>query len=293
MTAGIVNKGRHSENDLAFAGAFRAFTLLELLVVISIIGILAAMLLGALQHARGAAWQARDNSNKKQLMSAWLMYADEFRGYMVPNSPIGTSSYKSWVDSITGVQNWGYGEPPSSGNTNPAVLKEALLAPYLSGQIGVYKCPADNLYSANGERLRSVSMNGQMGAEGLDSTKEPGADNAPGKLFTRIADLTRPVPAMAIIFLDESMATLQDGYLQIDTHGNKGWFPDIPANYHAGGCCIGYADGHAEVHKWRTPSMLGVPYRQGVGYHSFIIQGVTSDNVDWQWWIQRADSDED
>jgi prepilin-type N-terminal cleavage/methylation domain-containing protein/prepilin-type processing-associated H-X9-DG protein len=284
-------KSQHSNASAARGAVVRAFTLLELLVVAAIIGILAGMLLPSFQGAKRAGLEAQDINNEKQLMSAWAMYASEFNDYMVPNSPIGASFYTAWVDSVSGIENWGYSQPPSIGNTNIAVLKNALLAPYLSGQIGVYKCPADNLPSANGPRLRSVSMNGQMGAVGQTLQEPPGNNDSPGLLFSRIADLTRPVPSLAIVFLDESMATLQDGYLQIDTHGDKGYFPDIPANYHAGGCGMGYADGHSEVHKWKTAPMLSVPYNRWVGYHSFIINGVDTKNVDWQWWIQRVDSD--
>jgi prepilin-type N-terminal cleavage/methylation domain-containing protein/prepilin-type processing-associated H-X9-DG protein len=288
-----VIRSERPEVGAARGVAVSAFTLVELLVVIAIIGILAAMLLPALKSAKQVALGAQCLSNEKQLMSAWAMYASEFRDYMVPNSPIGATLYTAWVDSVSGIENWGYSDPPSSGNTNNAVLKNALLAPYLSGQIGVYKCPADSLPSANGLRLRSVSMNGQMGAEGQTLKTPPGDNNTPGLLFSRIADLVRPAPSLAIVFLDESMATLQDGYLQIDTHGNKGYFPDIPANYHAGGCGMGYADGHSEMHKWKTAPMLGVPYNQRIGYRSFIIQGIGTKNVDWQWWIQRVDSDQD
>ncbi len=221
-------------------------------------------------------------------MKAWAMYAGDYNDYMVPNSPINYGASVAWVDSIKGLENWG----TYSGNTNYGLLQQALLAPYLSGQIGVYKCPADRLPSANGTRLRSVSMNGQMGALGQTLTKAPGTNNMPGMLYVRMADLSCPTPSLAIVFLDESMATLQDGYLQIDTHGTKGFFPDIPANYHGGGCCLGYADGHAEVHKWVTSPLLNVPYNQGVGYHNYIIGGVDKNNADWQWWIQRIDCDQ-
>jgi prepilin-type processing-associated H-X9-DG protein len=113
-----------------------------------------------------------------------------------------------------------------------------------------------------------------------------------GKLYSKISDLTCPSPSMAIVFVDESMVSLQDGYLQIDTHGNKGFFPDVPANYHSGGCGIGYADGHAAIHRWQTVPLLTVPYSPSVGYPNFSITGVDTNNIDWQWWIQRVDCDQ-
>jgi prepilin-type N-terminal cleavage/methylation domain-containing protein/prepilin-type processing-associated H-X9-DG protein len=274
-----------------FAGK-NAFTLVEMLVVIAIITILASLLMPVLNKGKESARGAQDISNKKQLMQAWVMYAGEFHDYMVPNSPIGWTGSVAWIDSVNGLENWGYGDIPYVGNTNDALLKQALLAPYLAGQIGIYKCPADRLPSANGTRLRSVSMNGQMGAVGQTLTNGPGKNNAPGELYVKMTDLNCPAPALAIVFVDESMATLQDGYLQVDTHGNKAFFPDIPANYHGGGCCVGYADGHSEIHKWQTSPLLGVPYNQNVGYPNYTISGVNSNNVDWQWWIQRIDCDQ-
>ena len=61
-------------------GENKAFTLIELLVVIAIIGILAAMLLPALNKARIKGYTAQDISNLKQWGTAIQMYCDDWNG---------------------------------------------------------------------------------------------------------------------------------------------------------------------------------------------------------------------
>src|SRR5687767_4314902 len=59
----------------------RAFTMVELLVVVGVIALLIAMLMPALRRARQQAQAVQCASNLRQVHSAFAMYANEFKGH--------------------------------------------------------------------------------------------------------------------------------------------------------------------------------------------------------------------
>src|SRR5579862_8603933 len=94
--------------------AKRGFTLIELLVVIAIIGILAAMLLPAMNKAREKAFTAKSISNLKQIYILMRMYVDDYDGYWP--KPLGNDANPSGTTSYTWRRNiWehSYGSFPT------------------------------------------------------------------------------------------------------------------------------------------------------------------------------------
>ena len=129
-------------------------------------------------------------------------------------------------------------------------------------------------------------MNAQMGV-GLpnSSTWKTTLNDNPGyQVFGKTTDLKKIGPVNAWVLCDETMFTLNDGYLQVD-NGNAD-FPDCPAAYLKGINEFSFADGHSEAHKWMTPVLPKVPYAPNV-VGTYVSAG-SKGNVDWVWFTSHA-----
>lgn len=221
-------------------------------MVIAIIAILAAMLLPALSRAKAKAEGIRCVSNMKQMQMGWMLYTDDYNGTMVPNADLGMPV--PLYTTFPWVNPQGLDWHNSPANTNVLALKNSLLAPYLNSAVAVYKCPGDKIPSDNGDRVRSVSMNSYMGYETSQGpffyTPADPTHGAPVHKFKKVNELNASFPPVqAFVFLDESTFTINDGYFEVEMVNPK--IDDFPAWYHGGVGSFSFADGHAELKKWK------------------------------------------
>ncbi|HSZ56821.1 MAG TPA: type II secretion system protein [Tepidisphaeraceae bacterium] len=263
--------------------AIRAFTLLELLIVIGIIVLLVAILLPATNRVRESARRVVCVSNIRQLTIGWLTYAEVNQGRIC-------SSEVQLVYPNGNVQPLQFDPPPPPGPSHlpppvtpfvPEVrfvwtwitedfqkqrndVTRGLIWPYVKNQ-RVYECPSNpslpnTCYAVNG------MLAGRMG-------------NLSGLFITRMSQIKHTESTFVMI---ESMVHIDDSDLDYDDDdypltlpgtvlsavGSSGphlvccfltpVYPfanrlsQAPGQNHGDGCTISFADGHAIY--WRYAS---------------------------------------
>lgn len=221
-----------------------AFTLLELLVVVAIVGILAALLIPAVARAKNSGQVVSCLNNLRQLQLAWTMYADDHDGRLVRNDYTIGSPHPSRASWVQGRLDY---SPTNPANTNSEVLLDdrlSLFAPYLR-VASVYRCPSDrSAVRVNGElrsRVRSYGMNWSLSSERTIEIE----------VIKRFADIQRPAPAQMFVFIDQHPDFISDIHFHMSlASGGQAFFQDVPSASHNGSGTLTYADGHAERRKW-------------------------------------------
>jgi len=246
------------------------FTLIELLVVIAIIGMLLAVLIPALQYAKMQATGAVCLANMNGMAKAWTLYQEENAGRLVNGHVPRSASYNvlsPWVggdDDGDRRDNAWWVNPPHddngtyTGDPIPCPLQHeengmrtGKLFPYTES-IPIYHCPGDKNYLKQTGRggKRSYSITGLMNGEDV-------ANEAWIRLYNEIV-----TPANKYVFVENTDDRGWNmGSWVIFNFGVNRW-TDPLAVFHKDRSTLGFADGHAEKHKWVDESTLRMAENQ-------------------------------
>jgi prepilin-type N-terminal cleavage/methylation domain-containing protein/prepilin-type processing-associated H-X9-DG protein len=264
-----------------------AFTLVELLVVVSVIAVLSSLLLPTLAKARMRGSQISCLNNVRQLNIAWLLYAHDNNDRLAYN--LGGTEIKqilarnlnyNWANSVL---NWEL----DADNTNIALNTQAALGPHLMGNSRVFRCPTDNVVSSIQrkagwtERSRSISMNAMVGDAGEFSRQGTNVNNPHYRQYVKLGEIIEP--AETFVFIEEHPDSINDGYFLNKAYAHE--WTDLPASYHSGAANLSFADGHAESHRWLSPSTKRLKKPDAAGLPFEIPPG---EDIDFEWLRDRT-----
>ncbi|MFC1781067.1 type II secretion system protein [Planctomycetota bacterium] len=256
----------------------KGFTLVELLVVISVIAILMAILMPALSRAREAGKRSVCLGNLKQLQLGWSLYASANDEKIVRGESYtgGNGTNGSYDDMLcwTGDDTYNMlGTETLAEEQQKTAIEAGALYPYVKN-LELYSCPT----GVRGE-LRTYgivdSMNGRRRAGTYSGSGSSTRGIKVGKtvlLITNRLEISSPAPDTRLVFVDEgrpsddSIATFYD---------TERWWDPVYVR-HSEGQTFSFADGHSEHWVWRGLETLENG-RAPAGMISYQLQPTTED----------------
>ncbi len=260
----------------------QAFTLIELLVVIAIIAMLLAIMVPALQSARELATGIVCMANQKGLSLAWTLYAEDNDSYIVGGSTYGGTKYR-WCERPLFNDTDNPFPPSGTGSSYPTRaefneeyrmngIRAGSLFKYTENE-KLYHCPNDRAFVTEEDDFavyRTYAITGQMNSEDSRSNTIaiPSGGSVRLGLVTKYNQIS--TPANKYVFVEEDVVNSpvhgkQDhnlgGFVLMGGSNFWQWW-DIPAYYHNDMSTLGFADGHAEKHKWRDTRTIDLMKHQ-------------------------------
>ncbi len=226
-----------------------AFTLIELLVVIAIIALLLGILLPVLGHAREAGKTTVCLAGQKNLAAAFVMYANDNDDGIVSSWTDRRDYDHSWVDWPMFPTGQYMGTVALRNATDTEGHKRGIrngkLWPYLE-DVEIYHCPSDirakDRGMAGGIAWRTYSMpNWVSGDNGWEEWV------GSWRVTARLTAV--PFPTKNIVFLEESDPRGVNMDSWVMRLFEERWVDPLTV-WHKDAGTLGFADGHAELHKW-------------------------------------------